>query len=211
MREHPIPPVTEDLQYRAIGLVRGIYRPGNPKLFSRGSILIDNGVEIEAVVLGKMISLMKRHIDIERSHLWVVYPRSRDANELHFQISGIWEPSTLSKTEIGIVSNKKKGEVSDQLAEGDDYFSIRGELIYTNPDQNELVVKIRQTSKYNGKKNAPFKLKIKGNIPLDQLRFFVNLDVRRINQELHIETYNIIAPIKTRGGLKKKNTTKFKK
>ena len=211
MREHPILPVTEDLQYRAIGLVRGIYRPDNTKVLSRGSLLINNEVQIEAVVLGRMIYLMKRHIDLKSSHLWVVYPRSRDTSQLHFQISGIWEPSTLSKNQVKKISNKKNGEIVDQLIEGDDYFSIRGELIYTKPEQNELVVKIRQSFKSNGKKNAPFKLRLKGTIPLEQLRHFVNLDVRRINQELHIENYNIISPMKTRGGSSKKNTNKYKK
>ena len=110
MRDHPIPPVTEDLQYRAIGLVRAIYRPEDPKIFSRGSLLLEAGEEIEAVVLGKVISLMKRHIDIENPHLWVVYPRCRDSEHLHLQISGIWEPSTLDKVSPTKRSSSKNGQ-----------------------------------------------------------------------------------------------------
>ena len=60
-------------------------------------------------------------------------------------------------------------------------------------------------------KNNPFKLKLKGSISINDLSNFISLDVRRIRQELHVESYKIIGPIKTRGGLKKKNSTQYKK
>ena len=41
MRDHPIPPVTEALQYRAIGVVKGVYKPGDLDQFTRG-FLIDS-------------------------------------------------------------------------------------------------------------------------------------------------------------------------
>ena len=72
-----------------------------------------------------------------KPHLWVVYPRSRKENMLHLQIVGVWEPSTLeSKFEEEITSNSdsyenKLSEV--KLPEGDDYFSVLGELIFTKP------------------------------------------------------------------------------
>ena len=65
MRDHPIPPVTELLQYRAIGVVRGKYIPDNSDCFSRGIILDKQGEEIESVVLGRTISLMKNLLPIE--------------------------------------------------------------------------------------------------------------------------------------------------
>ena len=98
MRHHPIPSVTERLQYRAIGLVRGIYLPDDLDHFSRGSIVDENNEKIESVVLGKALGLIKRCLSIDVPHLWVVYPRCRDSEQLHLQISGIWEPSTLDKT-----------------------------------------------------------------------------------------------------------------
>ena len=96
MRQHPIPPVTEPLQYRAIGVVRGHYVPEDAERITRGLIRTDDGVEIEAVVLGRLLTLMRRHLDLTTSHLWVVYPRSRDDEVLHLQMVGIWEPSTLA-------------------------------------------------------------------------------------------------------------------
>tara|TARA_B100001250_G_C19620782_1_gene709267 strand:- start:35 stop:661 length:627 start_codon:yes stop_codon:yes gene_type:complete len=192
MREHPIPPVTEALQYRAIGLVRGIYRPTDPEVFSRGLLRVDQDEDIDAVVLGKVISLMKRHISLESSHLWVVYPRCRDSEHLHLQISGIWEPSTLNKPGLDKTPLNKKEEELNQLAQGENYFSIRGELIFTKPDDSELVIKIRQGFKPGRKKALPFKLKLKGKIPFNYLRNFISLDVIRLGQELHVESYKII-------------------
>ena len=98
MRDHPIPSVTDPMQYRAIGLVRGKYIPKDPNSFSRGLILDANGNEIETVVLGRAIGLIKRYLSIQSSHLWVVYPRCRNSDSLHLQISGIWEPSTLGNS-----------------------------------------------------------------------------------------------------------------
>ncbi len=200
MRDHPIPPVTERLQYRAIGLVRGIYIPEDPDHFSRGLIVDENEEKIEAVVLGKTIGLIKRCLSIDVPHLWVVYPRCRHSEQLHLQISGIWEPSTLDASfsqDLNIIndSNNNVNQVLDKVAEGDDYFSIRGELIYTKPETKDLVVKIRQKPKRNQKKPFPFKIKLKGVIPLDFLRNFVSLDVRRKGQVLYLEENVIFGPI----------------
>jgi hypothetical protein len=189
MRDHPIPPVTEPLQYRAIGVVRGTYRPEDADQFTRGVLVDAEGQELEAVVLGRMLTLMRRHLAMDAPHLWVVYPRCRDAGHLHLQITGIWEPSTL-----------QPGASDDALPEGDDYFSIRGELIYTRPETGDLVVKVRQKPRADGSRPMPFKLQLKGEIPLDQLRHFVSFNVRRQGQELHVESHELIAPMPTRGG-----------
>ena len=96
MRQHPISPVTEPMQYRAIGVVRGTYLPEDPEQLTRGSIQAEDGSSIEAVVLGRVLTLMRRHLDLSKPHLWVAYPRYRDAGKLHLQVVGVWEPSTLA-------------------------------------------------------------------------------------------------------------------
>ncbi len=203
MRDNPIPPVTDRLQYRAIGLVRGKYIPNDSESFSRGKIVDENGVEIEAVVLGRALGLIKRYLPIDAPHLWVVYPRCRNTEHLHLQITGIWEPSTLGK----IFDQSKKAlddknsfnkELSDEVEEGDDYFSIRGELIYTKPETKDLILKIRQKPKNNGKKHFPFKLNLKGEIPISFLRNFVSLNVRRLGQKLYVEDKEIIGPVQVK-------------
>ncbi len=207
MRAHPIPPVTEPFQYRAIGVVRATYRPVGPDQFTRGYLVDENGESLEAVVLGRMIALMRRHLVMEQPHLWVVYPRCRQESCLHLQIAGIWEPSTLERISQDLIDDDSSAEstisLGDQLPEGDDFFSIRGELIFTKPENEELVIKVRQRPRSNGNRPLPFKIKLKGNIPLDHLRNFVSLNVRRQGQGLLLESFEVIGPMPVRGGHRK--------
>jgi hypothetical protein len=194
MRQHPIPPVTEPLQYRAIGVVRGTYVPADAEQLTRGAIHTADGVEIEAVVLGRLLTLMRRHLDLAQPHLWVVYPRSRDEQQgLHLQMVGVWEPSTLAD------GAGADGAVGDELPEGDEYFSVRGELIYTRPESGDLVVKVRQQPRGDGNRPVPFKLQLKGEIPLEHLRHFVALNLRRQGQDLQLEGFEVIGPVAQRG------------
>jgi hypothetical protein len=249
MRPHPIPPVTEPLQYRAIGVVRGIYEPIGPEQLTRGLIRTESGDELEAVVLGRLLTLMRRHLDLSLPHLWVVYPRSREQGGLHLQMVGVWEPSTLtpaaaapevppgasesmaaaapdvaatevsttqasttevSTTEASITvaadvdaaeadAVEAEGIGSDALPEGDDYFSVRGELIFTKPETGDLVVKVRQLPRPDGQRPTPFKLQIRGEVPLDHLRHFIALDLRRQGQLLQMEAIEVLAPVNQRG------------
>jgi uncharacterized membrane protein YgcG len=203
MRAHPISPVTEPMQYRAIGVVRGHYVPSDPAQPTRGVIRAADGTELEAVVLGRLLTLMRRHLDLELPHLWVVYPRSRDENQLHLQMVGVWEPSTLAVADALVEGEEPAAEgdalPSDALAEGDDYFSVRGELIYTRPETGDLVVKVRQLPRADGSRPIPFKLQLRGEVPLDHLRHFVALDLRRQGQQLCLESCEVVAPLAQRG------------
>ena len=59
--------------------------------------LSDNKNEkIETVVLGKALSLLKKHIDLNKSYFWVVYPKNKNSQNLHLQIAGIWDPYQLN-------------------------------------------------------------------------------------------------------------------
>ena len=198
MQNHPIPSVTDPLQYRAIGLVRGIYKPQDDDTFTRGALIDSKGNEIDSVVLGRVITLIRNHVPLEKPHLWVVYPRCRNNQNLHLQITGIWEPSTLKQD---LIEKERLGESSiskvdsDDLLEGDDYFSIRGELVFAKPETKEVVIKIRQKPRNQQKKVLPFKVKLKGEVPLNYLKHFISLDVRRIDYELLVEGFQIIGPV----------------
>ena len=212
MRQHPISPVTEPMQYRAIGVVRGTYVPADPEQLTRGSIHTDDGSEIDAVVLGRVLTLMRRHLDLSQPHLWVAYPRFRDPGQLHLQLVGVWEPSTLAATETATArasANHTENDTdnesaatppTDELPEGDGYFSVRGELIYTRPEDGDLVVKIRQQPRADGTRPTPFKLQLKGEISPEHLRHFVALDLRRQGQHLQLERHEVIAPVPQRAG-----------
>jgi len=97
LRHGPIPPASEPLQYRAIGLIRGVYVPSDDQ-FTRGNIMTEDKTAIDAVLLGRVMSLVKKHVDLAQPHLWVVYPRTRPGNnDLHAQIVGIWDPENLNQ------------------------------------------------------------------------------------------------------------------
>jgi hypothetical protein len=205
MRHHPISPVTEPMQYRAIGVVRGTYVPSDPEQLTRGTIQTEDGTAIEAVVLGRVLTLMRRHLDLSKPHLWVAYPRYRETEHLHLQLVGVWEPSTLAAPAADVepataATAESVAPAADDLPEGDGYFSVRGELIYTRPEDGDLVVKIRQQPRPDGSRPTPFKLQLKGAIPPESLRHFVALDLRRHGQELHLEQHEVIGPIPQRGG-----------
>ncbi len=100
-RHLPIAPPSEPMQYRAIGLVRGTYVPTEADQLNRGNLMTEDGLTVDSVLLGRVTSLVKKHLDLTAPHLWVVYPRTRRETEtdedqdLHFQIVGVWEPETL--------------------------------------------------------------------------------------------------------------------
>tara|TARA_Y100001978_G_scaffold153895_1_gene139237 strand:- start:553 stop:1194 length:642 start_codon:yes stop_codon:yes gene_type:complete len=198
MHNHPIPSVTDPFQYRAIGIVRGIYKPQDDDNFNLGTLVDSKGNEIDSVLLGRVITLIRNHVPLEKPHLWVVYPRCRNNQNLHLQISGIWEPSTLKKD---IVQKEGLNEKSiskvdqDELLEGDDYFSIRGELIFTKPEVKEIVIKIHQKPRNQQKKSLPFKITLKGELPMNYLKHFISLNVRRFGYDLVVEDFKIIGPI----------------
>lgn len=111
IRLHPIPPASEPMQYRAIGLVKGKYKPSDEQ-FTRGMFYTEEGVEVDAVLLGRVMSLVKKHLDLEQPHLWVVYPRTRSKDGvLHFQIVGVWEPEKLNRSLL---------QSEDEASEDDD-------------------------------------------------------------------------------------------
>lgn len=166
--------------------------PTDAEQLTRGIIRTAEGAELEAVVLGRLLTLMRRHLNLEEPHLWVVYPRSREDGGLHLQMVGVWEPSTLAP-------DQETGSSTDALPEGDDYFSVRGELIYTRPETGDLVVKVRVMPRPDGSRPVPFKLQLKGEVPLEHLRHFVALNLRRTDQFLQLESFEVIGPVAQRG------------
>ena len=191
MIKSPIPKVTEKLQYRAIGIINGIYSPSKENQLNRGIITDNQGQEIETVVLGKAISLIKKYIDLEKDYFWIVYPKNKNTQYLHLQIAGIWDPYQLNDME-NEDSKKNTLEILRELNLSDNYFSIRGELIYVNNKKNEIVIKICSASKRNKLKNNNFKLVLEGEISLEFLNNFVSLDVIRVGNTLRLVKCEVV-------------------
>ena len=89
MIKNPIQEVTNKLQYRAIGIVKGNYKPNNIDQLNRGTLTDNEGKNLETVILGKALSLIKKHINLEKDYFWIVYPRNKNINNLHLQVAGI--------------------------------------------------------------------------------------------------------------------------
>ena len=80
MIKNPIQEVTNKLQYRAIGIVKGIYKPNNIDQLNRGTLTDKEGKILETVLLGKAIALIKKYINLEKDYFWIVYPRNKNIN-----------------------------------------------------------------------------------------------------------------------------------
>jgi len=191
MLKNPIPQVTDPLQYRAIGIVNGKFTPHDSEQLNKGLITDNEGEKIETVVLGKALSLLKKHIDLNKNHYWIVYPKNKNTQNLHLQVVGIWDPVQLND----LPKNSSKINFSKLLEEldlKDNYFSVRGELVFVNKSKKEIVIKICSTSKLKNLKNKNFKLVIKGELSLELLNNFVSLDVKRDGNSLKLLNYEVI-------------------
>ena len=191
MLKNPIPQVTDPLQYRAIGIVNGKFTPHDSDQLNKGLITDNEGEKIETVVLGKALSLLKKHIDLNKNYYWVVYPKNKNTQNLHLQVAGIWDPVKLND----LPKNSSKINFSKLLEEldlKDNYFSVRGELVFVNKSKKEIVIKICSTSKLKNLKNKNFKLIIKGELSLELLNNFVSLDVNRDGNSLQLLKCEVI-------------------
>ena len=191
MLKNPIPKVTNQLQHRAIGIINGKFTPHDSEQLNRG-ILIDNkGEKIETVVLGKALSLLKKHIDLKKSYYWIVYPKNKNTQNLHLQIAGIWDPYQLN--DFPNDSSKTNfTKLLEELNLKNNYFSIRGELVFVNTQKKEIVIKVCTAIKSKNLKNKNFKLVIKGELPLELLHSFVSLDINRDGNSLKLINYEVI-------------------
>ena len=191
MLKNPIPKVTNKLQYRAIGIINGKYTPNENNQLNRGYLIDTKGEKIETVVLGKALSLLKKHINLEKSYFWIVYPKNKNTQNLHLQVAGIWDPYQLND----FPNDSSKTNFSKLLNEldlKDNYFSIRGELVFVNTQKKEIVIKICSALKLQNSKNKNFKLVIKGELSLELLNSFVSLDVIRDGNSLELFNYEVI-------------------
>ena len=97
------------------------------------------------------------------------------------------------QNEIGNKYSKKNTlEVLEELNLSDNYFSIRGELVYINTQKKEFIIKICSSNQSIKLKNNNFKLVIKGELSLDILRKFLSLEVVREGTTLRMVKYEVV-------------------
>jgi len=191
MLKNPIPKVTNQLQHRAIGIINGKFTPLSIEQLNRGFLIDNKDEKIETVVLGKALSLLKKHIDLKKSYYWIVYPKNKNSQNLHLQVAGIWDPYQLND----FPNDSSKTNFSRLLEEldlKDNYFSVRGELVFVNSQKKEIVIKVCPAIKSKNFKNKNFKLVIKGELSLELLNSFVSLDINRDGNSLKLIKYEVI-------------------
>ena len=189
MIKSPIPEVSNKRQFRAIGIICGIYKPHKDNLLNRGFIEDSNGLKIDAVVLGKALPVIKKFIDFEKQYYWIVYPRNKDSNNIHLQIAGIWDPSNFKNNNDENINKSHDLLLSFDLK--DNLFSIRGKLIFINVQDKELIIKICPSNQKK-QKNKSFKILVKGEISMNHLNSFVSLEVMRVENSLYMKKFEII-------------------
>lgn len=188
------------MQYRAIGLVRGRYLPSEEQ-FNRGELLTDDGAKIDAVLLGRVTSLVKKHLDPEADHLWVVYPRTREKEDLlHLQIVGVWEPESLQATDEDTAAAEAASGLKRPTLHAPqprkNYFSIRGEIVYYSDEEKKAIVKIQQAAKRQDESGKAFKLNLEGELTGSRtVGHFWDLTVERHGEALVIQRGDRIAMI----------------
>jgi len=190
MIKSPIQKVTEKLQNRAIGIIYGSYKPSSKESLNKGLIKDQNNLALDAVVLGKTLPLIKKHIDFNKKYFFIVYPRNKNSESLHLQIVGIWDPNNLNNEQ------KDQSQDSHQILNNfelkDNYFSIRGKLIFVKIPEKEVIIKITPSNTSNNHKNKSFKLILKAELPLNLINSFLSIDASREGNALKMENYEVI-------------------
>ncbi|NEQ52096.1 MAG: hypothetical protein F6K11_18470 [Leptolyngbya sp. SIO3F4] len=197
-RLQPIAPPSEPMQYRAIGLLKGRYEPSEES-FNRGNIVNHDGTTTCAVLLGRTTSLVKKHLDLEKEHLWVVYPRTifQDDIGIAVQIVGVWEPETLGEEDDDVIE-------APEDAIQPDYFSIRGEVVKFDERKQEITVSIVQKMRTGKQPKRPFKLVINGSIGVKTIGYFWDMHVHREGNQFVLNEGSYVAAVPPKKRSKKR-------
>ena len=190
MIKSPIQKVTEKLQNRAIGIIYGSYKPLSKESLNKGLITDQNNLALDAVVLGKTLPLIKKHIDFTKKYFFIVYPRNKNSESLHLQIAGIWDPHNLNNEQED--QSQDPHEILNNFELKDNYFSIRGKLIFVKIPEKEVIIKISPSNISNNHKNKSFKLFLKAELPLNLINSFLSIDALREGNALRMENYEVI-------------------
>ena len=189
MIKSPIQKVTENLQNRAIGIIYGSYKPSNSESLNKGILKDQNNLPLDAVVLGKTLPLIKKYIDFNKKYFFIVYPRNKDSDSLHLQIAGIWDPNSFNEEQKDHSQNLH--DILKNFDLKDNYFSIRGKLIFVKIPEKEVIIKITPSKLLNNK-NKSFKLILKAELPLNLINSFLSIDALREGNALRMENFEVI-------------------
>ncbi len=162
--KQPITEPPDDIQYRAIGLVKGKFVPGKDK-WEKGKLVTADGTEFDLYILAKLRRLAKKIGDAET--VWVLYPKTKmpapgtpatadkAKTRLIFLANGIWCPTLKKEPNRPVEIN---------------IFHISGEVVYVSKDRAKpwCVVKIMQTPTKEGESPTFFNVRLLGALSDNQ-------------------------------------------
>ena len=184
--DHPISPPDHKLQYRAIGIIRGIYTPSQES-FCIGTITTSDGTTIPALLKPKVRRSVAKKTHPDQEYSWVVYPRC-NSQSLKVQITGLWDPVENTPVE--------------------EYFSVRGQVIFQNFKDKKILVKIKQKSLFEGEKSRFFKIKLTGVVPVKAVGKFWEFKVKRNLDKFDILSGEFISKLPAKFDPRNKNKKK---
>jgi hypothetical protein len=85
---------------------------------------VKNGLTLTSLATPLILGT-KNHIDLNEVQHWVVYPHTiPETEQIHFQITGIYIPENMKSDTLPL-----------------NYFSIRGEVLYSSKKEQKVIVK----------------------------------------------------------------------
>ncbi|MFB2968166.1 hypothetical protein ACE1CD_04285 [Aerosakkonema sp. BLCC-F183] len=197
------------LMYRAVGQVHGRFIPTLKKV-TKGVLLTDDGLSIPARLVGRAGLFGKISPDTIRGDLvWSAYPHTEVA--LWFDKSKAFLPNDEALEavknqplpalwlELRDIRQPKKDQSIEEIRQGNNYFSIRGQIIKQDEKEGKLIVRICRNKIPKGKEkdiqNQPFNLMIDGFLPGNVEGQFWDFDVSREGEILIIENGTFVADL----------------
>lgn len=197
------------LMYRAVGQVHGRFIPSEKKI-TKGVLLTDDGMLIPARLVAKAAWMVKVNPDIIKNEIiWSAYPYTDFPVWFERMRAFLPDEEAIApaKTEgipafwfqLRDVREPRKNQTLEELRQGNNYFSIRGQIFKQDVQEGKLIVRICRNKIPPGKEQdpeyQPIDLTIDGFLPGKVEGQFWDLDVSREGNLLLVENGSFVADL----------------
>lgn len=195
------------LMYRAIGQVHGRFIPSQKKI-TQGVFLTNDGLLLPARLIhqaGWMSKKCPEKVQIEE--VWSAYPHTEIPRWFE-KIQGSLpddevvqpaknQPPPPLWLELRSLRRPKEEQTMDDILQGNNYFSIRGEIVQQNEEEGKLTVRIGRNKVPQGQEEDPFfqpsTIILDGFLPGNVVGQFWDLEVSREGETLIVENGSYVA------------------
>ena len=202
-------PANFPLMYRAVGQLQGRYIP-SPKKIAKGVLLTDDGMFIPARLVARAEWMGKTSPEkIQGELIWSVYPHTQypdwfERMQRFLPDEEIVAPAkTLTAPpfwlELRDTRQPGKEQAIEEIKQGNNYFSIRGEICQQDEQEGKLIVRIRRNKIPPGKEDEreykPIEVSIDGFLPGKVVGQFWDLEASREGNLLILENGSFVAEL----------------